>query len=275
VNEYGITKWVLYLSALEDGDKILPENIQKRLAEKEGAHVEIDTVRDVLITLSRGDLLEYMELGGWFRKISDPILLDFLKVWGRIEVEGRNRASVITDIIKKYATLKRRISDQKGYLAEVWLSQILWSGQRKTLPGRHFHSDTDVTLPDRFYDMRYRMRLDASAESEIDVYASSGTEIWMCESKWWETQKVGRGIVEEFLRLSEKLRDFEGREYFRPEKPVITLRLWLFAHNGVTPGAKKLLEKHQIYWSDRSDLDALIQEAGLRRLPKFDDQPLC
>lgn len=71
---------------------------------------------------------------------------------------------------------------------------------------------------------------------------------------------------------SDKLRDFEGREYFKPEEPLITLHLWLFAHNGVTPGAKKLLEKHQIYWSDRSDLDALIQQAGLRRLPKFGEE---
>ena len=40
----------------------------------------METIRDVLIKLSRGDLLQYMELGGWFRKIDDPILLEFLKV---------------------------------------------------------------------------------------------------------------------------------------------------------------------------------------------------
>ncbi len=272
VNEHGITKWVLYLSALEEGDRILPESIQRQLAEKEGTHVGIEKIRDVLITLSRGDLLEYMELGGWFRKVSDPILLDFLRVWGRIEVEGQNRSVVMTDVIKNYAALKRRIGDQKGYLAEVWISQILWNGQRKTFPGRHFHTPEDVTLPDRFYDMRHRMRLAASAKNEVDVYASAGTEIWICESKWWETRKVGEDVVADFVALAEKVRDFEGREYFKPEAPVATLRCWLFAHSGVTGDAERLLAEHGIYWSDRSDLDALIRETGLRPLPKLDDQ---
>lgn len=270
MNEYGITKWVLYLSALEEGERIEPEHIQQQLAEKEGTHVNLDTIRDVLIRLSRGDLLEYMELGGWFRRVDDPILLDFLKAWGRFEVEGHRKTKIVIDTIRQYDLLKRRIHDQKGYLAEIYLSQILWNGQRKTFPGRYFHSATDVSFPRRFYDIRHRLRLAASAESEVDVYASTGTEIWLCESKWWETQKVGADIVRHFLDLVEKLKDFEGREYFEGERPV-TLHLWLFAHNGVTPEAEALLKEHQMYWSTRSDLDALIQEVGLRPLPTLSD----
>lgn len=72
------------------------------------------------------------------------------------------------------------------------------------------------------------------------------------------------------LDLVEKLKDFEGREYFEGERPV-TLHLWLFAHNGVTPEAEALLKEHQMYWSTRSDLDALIQEVGLRPLPTLSD----
>ncbi len=267
INEHGITKWVLYLSALE-GERISPEHIQQQLFEKEGREVDITTIRDVLIHLSRGDLLEYMELGGWFRKTDDPILLDFLRAWGRFEIEGRPQAKVVTDTIKQYDALRHRINDHKGYLAEVYLSQILWNGQRKTFPGRLFHSGEDVTLPDRFYDMRSRLRLDASAESEVDVYASAGTEIWLGESKWWETEKVGQGVVRDFLDLAERLKDFEGREYFERERPL-TVHLWLFAHNGVTPKAEALLREHGIYWSARADLDALIQLTGLQKLPEL------
>jgi len=270
MNEYGITKWVLYLSAIEEGERIEPEHIQQQLVEKEGIHVNLDTIRDVLIRLSRGDLLEYMELGGWFRRVDDPILLDFLKAWGRFEVEGHRKTKIVTDTIRQYDLLKRRIHDQKGYLAEVYLSQILWNGQRKTFPGRYFHSTTDVSFPRRFYDIRHRLRLAASADSEVDVYASTGTEIWLCESKWWETQKVGADVVRHFLDLVEKLKDFEGREYFEGERPL-TLHLWLFAHNGVTQEAEALLKEHQMYWSTRPDLDALIKEVGLRPLPTFSD----
>ena len=53
---------------------------------REGEVVPLDKIREVLLRLSRGDLLEYLELGNWFRKIDDPILLEFLKVWGRVDV---------------------------------------------------------------------------------------------------------------------------------------------------------------------------------------------
>ncbi len=45
------------------------------------------------------------------------------------------------------------------------------------------------------------------------------------------------------------------------------MSLWLFAYNGVTPGAAKLLKERGVYWSTREDLDWLIRETGLRRLP--------
>ena len=267
MNQYGITKWVLYLSALEEGERIEPQHIQQQLREKEGIQVSLETIRDVLIRLSRGDLLEYMELGGWFRKADDPILLDFLKVWGKIDVEGRERIRVMEETINQYTALRRRINDQKGYLAEVYLAQMLWNGQGRRFPGRCFHTDHEVVFPSPFYSVRQRMRLDAASESEVDVYAFAAGEIWICESKWWETRNVGVKEVREFLALAEKVKNFEGREYFERARPL-TLRLWLFAHNGVSPQAKALLREHNIYWSTRVDLDALIRETGLRRLPK-------
>ncbi|MDL1964333.1 MAG: hypothetical protein LWW98_08390 [Deltaproteobacteria bacterium] len=151
INQYGITKWVLYLSALEEGDRLDLERIQRELAEREGTDVALETIRDVLIKLSRGDLLEYMELGGWFRKVEDPILLEFLRIWGRIEVEGKNQAVVRSKTVKQYQTLKRRINDHVGYLAEVYMSQVLWNAQRKKLPGKLFHTKENIQLPWQFF----------------------------------------------------------------------------------------------------------------------------
>ena len=62
INEYGITKWILYLSALEEGEKLDIERIQQALLEKEGKQVSIEEIRAVLIKLSRSDLLEYKRL---------------------------------------------------------------------------------------------------------------------------------------------------------------------------------------------------------------------
>jgi len=262
INEYGITKWVLYLSALEKGDRLDLEHIRRELLEREGKSVSVETIRDVLIKLSRGDLLQYMELGGWFRKVDDPILLEFLKVWGRIEVEGMDQASVRSETVKKYQSLKRKLHDHIGYLAEVYMAQVLWSGQRKRLPGRLFHTEEDVQLPWQFFYIRHRVRLGAAAEMEIDLYAAAGAEVWIGESKWWRGRKVGRAEVEVFLRKAEFVREVEGEGHQ-------VLRIWFFAHDGFTEEAEALMREKEVFWSVREDLDELLRYVGLRQLPKI------
>jgi len=265
INEYGITKWVLYLSAIEEGDRLDLDRIQKELAEREGKVVPIETIRDVLIKLSRGDLLQYMELGGWFRKIDDPILLEFLKVWGRIEVEGQDRAGVQNDLRTQYQTIKRRIYDHKGYLAEVYIAQILWSGQNKTLPGKLFHSKEDITLPWHFSYVKLRSRLGGGKGMEIDVEGGAGKERWICESKWWIGRKVGRVEVESLMRKGNAVKEEVG-------EGLQILRLWFFAHDGFTEEAEALMLKNGVLWSVREDLNGLLECLGLRELPELVDE---
>jgi len=265
INQYGITKWVLYLSAIEEGDRLDLDRIQKELAEREGKVVPIETIRDVLIKLSRGDLLQYMELGGWFRKIDDPILLEFLKVWGRIEVEGQDRAGVQNDLRTQYQTIKRRIYDHKGYLAEVYIAQILWSGQNKTLPGKLFHSKEDITLSWHFSYVKLRSRLGGGKGMEIDVEGGAGKERWICESKWWIGRKVGRVEVESLMRKGNAVKEEVG-------EGLQILRLWFFAHDGFTEEAEALMLKNGVLWSVREDLNGLLECLGLRELPELVDE---
>jgi len=265
INEHGITKWVLYLSALEEGDRLDLDRIQKELAEREGKVVPMETIRDVLIKLSRGDLLQYMELGGWFRKIDDPILLEFLKVWGRIEVEGQDRAAVQNDLRTQYQTIKGRIHDHRGYLAEVYIAQILWTGQNKTLSGKFFHSKEDITLPWHFSYVKQRSRLGGGRGMEIDVEGGAGKERWICESKWWIGRKVGRAEVESLMRKGNIIKQEVG-------EGLQILRLWFFAHDGFTEDAKALMLKNGVLWSVREDLNGLLECLGLRGLPELVDE---
>ncbi len=265
INEYGITKWVLYLSALEEGDRLDLDRIQKKLAEREGKVVSMETIRDVLIKLSRGDLLQYMELGGWFRKIDDPILLEFLKVWGRIEVEGHDRAAVQNDLRTQYQTIKRRIYDHRGYLAEVYMAQILWSGQNKTLPGKFFHSEKDITLPWHFSYVKLRSKLGGGKGMEIDVEGGAGKERWICESKWWTNRKVGQAEVESLMQKGNAVKEEVG-------EGLRILRLWFFANDRFTENAEALMLKNGVLWSVREDLDGLLKCLGLRELPELADE---
>ncbi len=62
INEHGITKWVLYLPAIAKEDKIHVEQIQQELNIRDGKDVPLDTIRDILVKLARGDLIDYLDL---------------------------------------------------------------------------------------------------------------------------------------------------------------------------------------------------------------------
>ena len=259
INTSGITKCVLYLSALEEGDKLDLERIQSEILIREGLDVPLEEIREVLIKLSRGDLLEYMELGGGFRKVGDPILLEFLKVWGRIEVDAQDATQVRNELITTYRKQTRRFSEYKGFLAEVFMAQVLWASQNKSLPGRFFHALTEVAFP-RFVYVRHRVRLSSGKGREIDVLGAGGGDQWVCQSKWIETKKVGTETVDELLRQT---------EWVREDTDAITVTPWIFAYNGLTSKAEAYARSKGVLWSDKENFDELLEHVGLRKLPEL------
>lgn len=260
INQHGITKWILYLSALEEEERIDINRIQETLYHKEGKHVPLETIREVLVKLSRGDLVEYLELGNWFRKMKDPILVEFLKVWGKIEVEGVPYDQVQAELRGQYQSLKRRINEYKGHLAEVFMAQVLWAGQNKTVAGNYFNHPKDITIPWYFSFVRQRMRLGNGTGQEIDVLGAAGAEVWVCQSKWWETKKVDVDALALLLQQGEAAKaDFNGSQAIA----------WIFAYSGLTPTAEKYATEHGVLWSTYSQFNALLTHLGLRELPQL------
>lgn len=260
INQHNITKWILYLSAaIGDEEKVSFEQIQRELKIREGKDVSLDAIRDTLVKLSRGDLIDYLELGGWFRKVKDPILLEFLKVRGKIEVEGRPAKPVQDDLREQYEILERWFHEYKGYLGEVFMSQVLLSSSKKTFPGRIFHAGDDVTMLWQFTYVHHRVRLGAGAGNEIDLFGSAGAEAWIGQSKWWTRGKVGVKELRAFLAQGEQV---------KAKRSPRTLRLWLFAYNGLTPNAEKFAGEHGILWSSKAELNELLRLLGLRELPE-------
>ena len=259
INDYGITKWILYLSALEEGEEIDIKRIQQQLKERDGQEVSIETIKEVLIKLSRGDLIDYKSFGGWFGKINDPILVDFLKVWGKIEVERQDRGMVRDDLRQEYTSLKLKISDLKGYLAEIYMAQILLNAQRQSLPGKYFHQENDIQVP-YFTYVRLRERLGPGKNSEMDVHGGAGAEQWVAESKWVGGRKAGTKEIKILL---------EKAEIVRKDRNADIVRVWFFGHEGFTVEAKTLMKEQGVFWSTREDLDGLLDHVKLRRLPKL------
>ncbi|KPA09254.1 hypothetical protein MHK_010540, partial [Candidatus Magnetomorum sp. HK-1] len=262
INEHGITKWILYLAAIEEGDEIDLHRIQRDLKTYEYVDVPISKIKEVMIKLARGDLIEYRTFGNWFGKINDPILNEFLKVWGEIDVVRHKREWVEEKTIEKFLKIEKRIHEYKGYLAEVYMIQILWNSQRKTIPGQFFHQSTDTKMPDQFIYIDQRHRQNAGSNMEVDIYASAVSEIWLAESKWW-AKPVGTQAVEHLLNQAEIVKERKG-------DILKILRLWLFAYNGVTAKAEALLKQHDILWSTKDDLNQLLEYVKLRKLPEME-----
>ena len=210
------------------------------------------------IKLSQGNLLKCLELGRWFRHVKDPILLEFLKVWGRIEVEGYDRKAVKDELEERYEQKDRRFHEYKGYFAEVHMSQVLLNAQNKTLPGKFFNSKTDIIMPWRFIYVRHRVRLESGRGKEIDIFGAAGSEKWVCQSKWITGKKIGIAVLKELKAQGEDVRD---------GKPHRIIRMWIFAHNGLTKQAEAFAKKHGILWSKRKEFDELLEFLGLRKLP--------
>ncbi|ETR71664.1 MAG: hypothetical protein OMM_02321 [Candidatus Magnetoglobus multicellularis str. Araruama] len=264
LNNRNITKWILYLAALDKENKIDPIRIQKELKAREGEYVEIEDIRNVMIKLSQGDLIDYKEFGGWFTHINDPVLQEFLKVWGEIEVAGKFRNKIEQEVIKEFQSLTKKYKNYQGYLAEVFMIQVLWNNQKKTLDGQFFHQSHTVKMPNRFIFIDHRSKLNAGKGMEIDIYATAGLDLWIAESKWWN-KPVDVSVVRQFIDLGKRVKEREEMD-----GGLNTLTLWLFASNGVTRPAQEMLDNHGIYWSTKSDLNALLRMSGLRELPDIE-----
>jgi len=214
-----------------------------------------------MLKLARGDLLEYKMFGNRFYKINDPILNDFLKVWGLIEVEHQDRNYVYQRTLKSYLKIKKKFHEYKGYLAEIYMIQVLWNCQRKILPGIFFNSPVDIQMPERFLFIDQRHRQHTGISIEIDIYADATPEIWIAESKW-QNKPVGIEIVFQLLKQKEIIIEREGDDL---EK----LTLWLFSYSGVTTEADNFMKKNGILWSSKDNLNALLKYSGLRNLPEI------
>jgi hypothetical protein len=97
---------------------------------------------------------------------------------------------------------------------------------------------------------------------ELDIEAAAGAEVWIGESKWQRDRPVGRPEVETLLQKAERVRQKEG-------SLLQTLRVWFFSHSGFTAEAAALMQQYGVWWSAREDLDALLTQVGLRRLPEL------
>jgi hypothetical protein len=160
-----------------------------------------------------------------------------------------------------YQFSKRILNEYKGYLGEIHMSQVLLGAQRMTLSGEFFHYISDIKIPNFTY-VNHRVRLSSGKNMEIDLLGAAGPETWVCQSKWVENKKIGINALKKLNQQAEAV---------KAEMKVVFLKKWIFAYKGLTAKAKQFACEHEIFWSTRKELDALLDYLNLRPLYSFKD----
>ena len=106
--------------------------------------------------------------------------------------------------------------------------------------------------------MENRYRLKSGQGKEIDVIGAAGPEIWVCQSKWLIGKKVGTDILQLLQDQADAVME---------DMEPLCIRMWLFAHDGLTQSAEAYAREHHILWSTRNEMDQLLGHLGLRQLP--------
>ena len=162
----------------------------------------------------------------------------------------------------EYRTLKRKVHNHPGYLGEVFMSQVLWNSQRRTLPGDLFHSGEDIEVPSRWVYIWHphppggrprhgNGRGSRRRRADVDLRKQMVAGEEKPASKKWN-RCCTRGRM---------LKENKG-----PGLEIV--RLWFFAHDGFTQEAEAMMKENGVLWSGREDLNGLLSVAGLKRLPE-------
>ena len=106
--------------------------------------------------------------------------------------------------------------------------------------------------------VNHRVRLGSGKGQEIDLLGAMGGDMWVCQSKWVTSQKIDPAVLRELMAQAEAV----WAEY-----DPISVRMWLFAPEGLTQEALALAQQEGVLWSTRAQLDDLLTYLGLRKLP--------
>jgi len=255
ISEFGIAKNIFYFATRYQDEKIDPTKIASSMS-----HWDIDEgqVRDVLLALSRADLIEEKVAGTEFYNINDPILREFADTWARVDVENATWEEAATELREKYRKLSGKYADFKGYATELMIKFLMMQFSGQTVDGElYFNWKDDVLLPKFVWVDSRVVKLPDTREYQLDVVAKEVPNLWLVEVKNTQ-QPIGLEPVKHFESACKV-----AEEVIRGE--IIT-RLYI-STCGFTQEAEIYLAENGFLYSGREQVNQLLRHFGLRELP--------
>jgi hypothetical protein len=277
INEFGITKNIFYFATRYQDEKIDPKKIASSMS-----HWDVDErkVRDVLLSLSRADLIEEKVAGTEFYNIKDPILREFTDTWARVDVENATWEEAATELRERYRELSGKYADFKGYATELMVKFLMMQFSGQTVDGESFFSrkinvllpkfvwvDSKVVkLPDTEKKINslvflliklFFLKEKFGREYQIDIVAKEVPNLWLVEVKNTQ-QPIGLAQIKHFESACKV-----AEEVIRGE--IITR--WYISTCGFTQESEKYLSENGFLYSNREQINQLLRYFGLRELP--------
>jgi hypothetical protein len=255
INERGITKNIFYFAVQHQDEEINPRRIAEAMSHW---GVNERQVREILLALSRADVIEEKLAGTAFYNVKDPILREFAAAWARVEVENASWEQAATELQERYHRLTGKYADFKGYATELMVKFLMSRFNDQTVDGHeYFNRPGEVFLP-RFIwiDSRTVKEPDAR-EYQIDVIGKEVPHLWLVEVKNTE-HPVGLDEVRKFEEACEVAGRVIGGE-------IVTR--WYVSTGGFTGEAACSMQEKGVLFSSRGQVNGLLRYFGLRELP--------
>lgn len=254
VNKYGITRNIFYFASRYQNRPIDAKAIAKKIKPKK---ITVDDVFDVLMALSRADLIEESMDGMEFYNVKDPIMREFIDAWARVEVENDTWEDAGTELAVKYRTLSGEYANFRGYAAELFVKFLMTRFDSRRVDGTpFFNTSGKVTLPKFTWVDTRKVKLTSTREYELDAVGVVVPKLWVVEVKF-TNRRVGVKAIRKFARAAQvAVNTWKSEE----------LTGWYISKSGFTTAAESELQAKGFLYSTWEQVNQLLQLFGLRTL---------
>jgi len=255
INEKDITKNIFYFASRYQDEEIKPKEVAQNMRH---FNVTEQEVREVLLALSRADLIQEKLAGSTFFNIKDPILREFADAWARVDVENATWEEAEDELLAKYNKLSGEYRDFKGYTAEIFVQFLMTKFNYQEVDGKeYFNYDSQVLLPKFIWIDSKKVKLTTTREYQLDVVGKRTPYLWLAEVKYTE-KPIGLPLVKKFESACDvAIKTFKGEEVTR----------WYISTGDFTRPAIKYLKEKGFLYSNREEVNKLLRWFGLRELP--------
>ena len=183
---------------------------------------------------------------------------EFADAWARVDVENATWAEANVELQERYNKLAGIYANLKGYATELMVQFLMMRFNRREVEGETFFNHPGRIFLPRFVWVDSRIvKLPDSPQYQIDVVGRSVPHLWLVEVKNTE-QPIGLQDVKYFVEACNVAAEVIGGE---------EITRWYVSTSGFTQDATDYLNKHEFLYSDRNQINQLLQHFGLRELP--------